>query len=334
MTEQRLDITTQEWRLVSAAPTQMAPAPIATAQSATAQTATDTCKLCAVSDDAGHSTVLVLADPHTQLGGGADTVARRTTSSHSITAGPGSSEVIVYSSKHGEQLGDMSDEQLALIVDVWAARYAELSARPGVAYVFVHADYGGPADRFAGHAHGGIHAYASVPPRPAQELRVAATHLVETGRCVLCDVVAQERTDGLRVIAENRHLVAYVPFAPRHAYEVHIAAHRHATSLLDLTQPERASLASLLRTVAAAYDALTDGRASWAMAMHQAPVDDGESLPIAHFHVEFVLVQWADALVPDVGAVALGAGVAVHAMPPAHAAAELRAAVSRRTAQQ
>ena len=316
MTEQRLDITTQEWRLVAPA---------------SERTATEACELCAVSGDAQHPTVVVIADPHAPIGRAGDDVTGRSSSIHSMTAATGSSEVVVHSGAHGERLGDMSDEQLALLVDVWAARYADLSARAGVAYVFVHADCGGPADKFEGHAHGGIHAYGSVPPRPAQELRIAAAHLVHTGRCVVCDVVAQERADGLRVIAQNRHFVAYVPFAARHPYEVHIAAHRHATSLLDLTQPERASLGNVLRTVAGAYDALTDGQAAWAMAMHQAPVDDGESLPIAHFHVEFVLVHSGEALITDLGAVALGAGVAVHSRPPGEVAAELRAAVARRS---
>ncbi len=321
MSEQRLDITTQEWRLVSPDGSGPRPGPAA-------------CELCALAltvaaeGESAQPTVLVFHDPHTPLGLAGDAVTGRTTSTHAISAARGTAEIVLHTRAHGERLADMGDEQLALVVDVWAARYAELSARPDVAYVFVHADCGGSADRFAEHSHSGIHAYANVPPRPAQELRVAAAHIVHTGRCVLCDIVAQERTDGLRVVAQNRHFVAYVPFAPRHAFEVHVAAHRHATSLLDLSQPERLSLGDIMRTVAAAYDGLAAGRAEWAMAMHQAPVDDGESLPIAHFHLEFVLVRAGEELVPNVGAVALGAGVAVHALPPGEAAAQLRAAVT------
>ena len=37
-----------------------------------------------------------------------------------------------------------------------------------------------------------------------------------------CDVVARERSDGVRVVAENRTFLAFVPFAARFPYEVHV----------------------------------------------------------------------------------------------------------------
>ena len=315
MSERRLDVTTQEWRIVT---------------SAVAHDR-DGCALCDVVDPdaaAPGPAVAVLDDPDAPLSGTDAHPDSRTIASRRVRAATGVAELVVQTGVHGRRFAEFEPAEVSLLVDVWADRFADLTSRPGIAYVFIYADCGGPADRFPGHAHGGIHAYSDVPPRPAQELRTSAAHLERTGRCVFCDVVAQELTDGLRVVAHNRHFLAYVPFAPRHQFEVHISAHRHATSLLDLTGPERASLGELLRTVAQAYDGVAAGDARWSMAIHQAPVDDGASLPVAHLHVEFVLVADPDGMHMDVGAVALGAGVSVHKLAPADAAARLRAALS------
>src|SRR5947209_7259702 len=48
-------------------------------------------------------------------------------------------ELVVPTSAH-RSFAELDDGELALLVDVWAARYAELAARAGVRYVLVLAD--------------------------------------------------------------------------------------------------------------------------------------------------------------------------------------------------
>jgi UDPglucose--hexose-1-phosphate uridylyltransferase len=146
---------------------------------------------------------------------------------------------------------------------------------------------------------------------------------------VWCDVVAHERAEGLRVVAGNEHWLAFVPFAARFPYEVHLVAQRHATSLLDLTDPERGTLAALLRTVVRGYDALFGFSLPYVMAMHQAPVDDGGWLPVSHLHVELTpLHRTADRLKYLAGS-ELAAGAFINDTAPEATAAALRASVLR-----
>jgi UDPglucose--hexose-1-phosphate uridylyltransferase len=126
------------------------------------------------------------------------------------------------------------------------------------------------------HAHGQVYAYPEVPPLAARELAAAAEHLDRHGSCVVCDTVAQERAEGVRVVAHNNAFVAYVPFAARFPYEVHVVAHRHAPSLLDLSDPDRAALAAILLDVVQGYDALFGFPLPYVMSMHQAPTSDGD----------------------------------------------------------
>jgi UDPglucose--hexose-1-phosphate uridylyltransferase len=187
------------------------------------------------------------------------------TALYPVAPAQGADEVVVYSGDHDVALGDMPAERIARVVAVWADRYAELGGRDDVAYVLVF-ETTAPAR----HPHGRIHAYPEIPPRARRELDVAADHIAAHGTCLYCDVVAQERAEGVRVVAANRSFMAFVPFAARVPDEVHVTSLRHAASLLDLSDPERLALAEVLRAVVQAYA----GR-PYVMAMHQAPTDDG-----------------------------------------------------------
>ena len=246
----------------------------------------------------------------------ADPPTPETTSTDFYRVAPssGANEVIVYAADHDLQLAEMGVEKLARIIAVWADRYAVLGARDAVDYVLILED----RSDATGHPHGQIAAYPEVPPRAQVELHVAAAHLATHGRCVFCDVVARERADGVRIVARNEAFLAFVPFAARFPYEVHVTAHRHATSLLDLSDPEREALARILREVLGAYDRLFGFRLPYTMAMHQSPTDDGQWLAVSHLHVEFTPSHLAGA--------EPGAGAFRNEVRPEVAAASLRAA--------
>lgn len=133
-------------------------------------------------------------------------------------------------------------------------------------------------------------------------------------------------------MAQNRHWMAVVPFAARFPYELHLLTLRHAPSLLDLGDPERRSLASLMKTVLTGYAALFGFSLPNVMSMHQAPTDDGPWLSVSHLHLEFTpLHRTADRLKYLAGS-ELGAGSFINDTVPEDTAAELRAAVSRAAA--
>jgi len=245
-----------------------------------------------------------------------------------VAASAGANEVVVYSDDHRLGLAQMGVDRIARVVEVWADRYAELGSRDEVAYVFVFENRGVAVGVTLHHPHGQIYAYPEIPPRARRELDVAIAHIEDYGTCVHCDVVARERADGIRVVAHNRSFLAYVPFAARFPYEIHVASLRHAASLLDLTDPERTALAEVLQTVLRAYDALFGFPLPYVMSMHQAPTDDGEHQHVSHFHIEFTpLHRTADKLKYLAGS-ELGAGAFINDTAPEDTAARLRAAAS------
>jgi UDPglucose--hexose-1-phosphate uridylyltransferase len=174
------------------------------------------------------------------------------------------------------------------------------------------------------HPHGQIYAYPEIPPRARRELDVALAHIEDFGTCVYCDVVARERADGVRVLTQNASFMAFVPFAARFPYEVHVTSLRHAASLLDLTDPERVALAEILQHVIRAYDGLFGFPLPYVMSMHQAPTDDGEHQHVSHFHVEFTPLHRTAEKLKYLAGSELGAGAFINDTAPEDTAARLR----------
>jgi len=244
-----------------------------------------------------------------------------------VAPSAGANEVVVYSDDHHLGLAQMDPARIARVVEVWADRYAELGARDEIAYVFVFENRGVAVGVTLHHPHGQIYAYPEIPPRVRRELDVATTHFEDFGTCVYCDVVARERADGLRVVAHNRSFLAFVPFAARFPYEIHVASLRHAASLVDLTDPERLALAEILRAVISGYDGLFGFPLPYVMSMHQAPTDDGEHQHISHFHIEFTPLHRTATKLKYLAGSELGAGAFINDTAPEDTAARLRAAV-------
>jgi UDPglucose--hexose-1-phosphate uridylyltransferase len=325
MTERRWDPTLGEWRTFATH-----------RQTRTFLPAADACPLCPTRDDAASTEIprasyqlAVFDNRFPSLSAHAPEPTVPGTSLQPVEPALGATEVVLYSDRHDTTLADMDVEHIGRLIDVWADRYAVLGARDEVAYVFVFENKGKDIGVTLDHPHGQIYGYPDIPPRPLQELLTAQRHLELHGTCVWCDAVANERAEGVRVIDVNPSWVAYVPFAARFPYEVHIVSNRHATSLLDLTDPERAMLAQTMKSVLTGFDALFGFSLPYVMSMHQAPTVDGAWLSVSHFHIELTPVHRTATRLKYLAGSELGGGAFINDTVPESTAAELRAAVAR-----
>ncbi len=249
---------------------------------------------------------------------------------HRRAPAAGVCEVVVYSPLHDATLATLPEAQMRHLVDVWADRYTELSARPDVRYVFIFENRGKEIGVTLTHPHGQIYAFPYLPPRVEQENAAAAEHHTRTGRCLMCEVVAEEVGHRQRIVAEVDGFVAYVPFAARLPYEVHVAPVGHRPSLLELTPGQRARLAALLQRVQATYDALWGFPMPYTMSIHQRAAD-GIPRPGDHLHVEFMPPFRTKDKLKYLAGVETGAGTYINDTAPEEKAAELRAAEERQS---
>lgn len=234
----------------------------------------------------------------------------------------GACEVIVYTPRHDATLAGATLEQLERLIAVWAHRTLALGARGEVEYVFAFENRGEAIGVTLHHPHGQIYAYPYVPSTIRRELDGAAAHRERHGSCLWCDLLAQERRDGRRTVADDELWRAGVPFFARWPYEVHVTPTRHVGWLHELDADEIAALARVLKRLLGAYDGLFGFELPYVMAIHQRPTRSDPD-PF-HLHFEFYPPnRTADKLKYLAGSEA-GAGAFINDTLPEETAPRLR----------
>ncbi|HEY9899228.1 MAG TPA: galactose-1-phosphate uridylyltransferase [Pantanalinema sp.] len=241
-----------------------------------------------------------------------------------VRSAVGACEVVLYTPRHEGTLADRTVLEIERLVRVWQDRYRVLGARSEIAYVFIFENKGEAIGVTLPHPHGQIYAFGYLPPKIERELSSQAKYHAKTGRCLHCDVLDEERRDARRIVAENAHFVALVPFYARYPYEVHLYAKGHVEAIDEFDREARLDLAAMLKTVMLKYDGLFGFSLPYMMVMHQRPTD-GEDHPGCHFHVEFYPPNRTAQKLKYLAGCESGAGTFINDTLPEEKAAELRA---------
>jgi len=242
---------------------------------------------------------------------------------HPVAPAGGLCEVVCYSAHHDRTLADEPVGQIHKLVRVWRDRFAALGARPEIQYVFIFENKGDAIGVTLSHPHGQIYGFPYVPPVVARELEACGRHYDRTRRCLVCDLIADEQSDGRRLVCRNDAFLAVVPFYARFPYEVHVMPRRHLQALTDLLPDEERALAAILKDLLVRYDRLFGFSLPYMMVMHQRPTD-GAAYPHYHFHVEFYPPHRTATKLKYLAGCESGAGSFINDTLPEDTARELR----------
>ncbi|HEX8354897.1 MAG TPA: galactose-1-phosphate uridylyltransferase, partial [Pyrinomonadaceae bacterium] len=164
--------------------------------------------------------------------------------------------VVCFSPRHDLTLSRMGAVDVRAVVDVWAAQYVELGAMPFVSHVQIFENRGAMMGASNPHPHGQIWAGESVPGEASGELKSQEEHFERRGVSLLGEYLTLELARGERLVCENEHFVALVPFWAVWPFETLVISRRHVSSLDLLSGEERDGLAGLLRQLTTRYDNL------------------------------------------------------------------------------
>jgi UDPglucose--hexose-1-phosphate uridylyltransferase len=195
-------------------------------------------------------------------------------------------KVLCFHPDHSLTLARMTKAEIRAVVDAWTREYEELAALGWIEYVQIFENRGAMMGASNPHPHGQIWSTGFVPDEPAAEARAQREHLDHTGRCLLCDYVSAEHAAGERVIFENEHFAALVPWWAVWPFEVLLVSKRHASAMPEFSSDERDGLADALKRLTTRYDNLFETSFPYTMGFHQAPAD-GAKHPEWHFHAHF-----------------------------------------------
>jgi UDPglucose--hexose-1-phosphate uridylyltransferase len=230
--------------------------------------------------------------------------------------GIGAHEVVIETPRHDAQLHDLEPHAIARVFVAYRERILDLKRDSRFRYVMVFKNQGAAAGASLEHTHSQLIALPVVPINVTEMMRGARHYFEYKERCIFCDIVKQELSDGRRVIYDNAGFVVVAPFAPKQPFETWILPKQHTASyeeadlraLPDLADAVRTALGKLARAL---------GNPPYNFMLHTAPFAD-RGAQHYHWHVE---------IMPTLTRVAgfeWGSGFYINPTPPEDAAAFLR----------
>ncbi|TNE63259.1 MAG: UDP-glucose--hexose-1-phosphate uridylyltransferase [Bacteroidetes bacterium] len=194
--------------------------------------------------------------------------------------------VICFSPNHALTLPEMTEDNLLDVVTVWQLEYAELGALPHINHVQIFENKGDVMGCSNPHPHGQIWAQHSIPNEVAKKTARQAAYFEQNGSSLLADYLAQERKEGTRILLENAHFVALVPFWAVWPYEAMIIPVRQQQHIGQINEAEKTSFVSILKGLTIRFDNLFQTSFPYSAGIHQAPTD-GAQYPGWHWHMSF-----------------------------------------------
>ena len=246
------------------------------------------------------------------------------------TGARGVCDVVLYSPNHTERPSDLPVEHWRKIIEAWVNRVAEISKMPYIEHIMVFENTGVAIGVTMPHPHGQIYGFPFIPPLVANGVDAAREYYQTNFRCLYCELMETELADKERIVVQNEHFVAFVPFAARFPSEVQLYSRRHFSTLKDMTAGERDSFASILSTIRRKYDHLytdmepKDTVLPLMMVVRLPPVHGDH--PYFHFHVDFLPLQRSQKKLKYLASVETAGGTYLADTRPEERAAALRKA--------
>jgi UDPglucose--hexose-1-phosphate uridylyltransferase len=186
----------------------------------------------------------------------------------------GTCRVICFSPRHDLTLPEMEQADICTVINVWADQVTELSH--SYKWVQVFENKGAVMGCSNPHPHGQIWATNTLPNEPAKEDRQQRAYFDEHNSPLLVDYVDLELEQQARVVVENEHWLAVVPYWAIWPFETLLLPKTHVLRLPDLSVPQRQSLSAALKQLTTKYDNLFEVSFPYSMGWHGAPLDGGD----------------------------------------------------------
>ncbi len=182
--------------------------------------------------------------------------------------------VICFSPRHDLTLARMPTADIRRVVDTWAEETTALGR--DWRWVQVFENKGDVMGCSNPHPHGQIWASDQLPNEIAKEDHCQRAYLAENGEPLLMDYARREQKCGERLVVENEHWLAVVPYWAVWPFETLLLPKARVARLPDLDPAQRAALADILRRLLTRYDNLFGTSFPYSMGWHGAPFADGD----------------------------------------------------------
>lgn len=267
--------------------------------------------------------VYIFENDHPVVGMNAPDVAPDSHPVFRKASAKGIAKVVCYDPRHNITLSQM---KLSAVVNVFQAFQSEMMAfekNPVIHSVLIFENKGEAVGVSNPHPHCQIYATDFPFKLVSQQLDIAQRYTAHHRKNIFEEIIESEIQSRSRIIAENKHAVAFIPFFARYAYEVMIFPKGPHQTLISLTPDELQGLAAVFHDVVRRLDMNFDLDFPYVMSIMQAPVD-GNRYDHFRMHVWLQPPYRQPGLIKYLAGPEIGAGNFMADTMPEEKAAELQ----------
>jgi len=198
-------------------------------------------------------------------------VGRRGKGIYDMMNAVGAHEIVIEGTDHKANFSTFDVGLVEEIIRMHLSRIIDLRKDTRFRYIQIFKNYGSVAGATMEHPHSQIIALPITPRWMKEELACCQQHYARKERCIFCDILQQEMSDGERLVYQNEHFFAYAPFASKFPFETWILPKEHSANFHTIRDDQIRSFADCVRTtLAMLYHALQDP--PYNFILHTAPL--------------------------------------------------------------
>lgn len=193
--------------------------------------------------------------------------------------------VICYSHLHDQHLGVMEETSIVKVIDEWINQLIILSEQHS--YVQIFENKGEMVGCSSPHPHGQIWALDYEPHLVGKEKQYQQDYYEAHGSQLLLDYMEEEQQQQQRIITENQDWILLVPYWAYWPYETLLLPRRPLSSMIQLNNGEKHSLANILKKLVSKYDQLFKLSFPYMMGWHGSCKSDQSVAESGQLHCHF-----------------------------------------------
>lgn len=184
----------------------------------------------------------------------------------------GECRVVCFSPDHNKSLPELTVTEIEAVVDTWQSNYVELAKT--YACVNIFENKGAVMGCSQPHPHGQIWAHEHLSTEIEKENTQQQAYLDKHGKSLLADYVEHESVKQDRIVVENEHWLAVVPFWAAWPFETLLIAKDDIQHFGQLNAQQKHSLAQALQELTIRYDNVFNCSFPYSMGWHNAPANE------------------------------------------------------------
>lgn len=200
--------------------------------------------------------------------------------------GIGAHEVIIESPDHQADLDLLPVKNIEDTLLAFKLRILDLKKDTRFQYILIFKNHGEAAGATLEHSHCQLIALPIVPELVRDEIEGAKRHFDLKQRCVFCDIIAQEKETGIRIVNQNKRFITLCPYAPRFPFEMWLLPQFHTDRFEDCGAEDLSSLAELLKESLMKMQVAL-GQPAYNFVLHTSPMN-GNNGRHYHWHIEIM----------------------------------------------